>query len=179
MHAHAGTQPTTCGCASSLSTRASQEPRVNRSAGTTAAGDTTVTSGIRHSHHISPGTGRTRSVQPTTPTPSKAPANQQTRHKKRGRCQRATPARGSLLRAYSSAMHAYTSPHTPMLISGCACSLSTRASQEPRVNRSAGTTAAGVTTVRSGMSKLPSHITGHQAHPVPPTYNPHPLESTR
>jgi hypothetical protein len=145
--------------ASPLSTRGSQEPRVNRSAGTTAAGDTTVTSGIRHSHHISPGTGRTRCLKPTTPTPSKAPANQQTRHKKRGRCQRTIPARGSLPRAYSSAMHellvrpsAYGRPLG-------ASPLSTRASQEPRVNRSAGTTAAGDTTVTSGI---------RHSHHIPP-----------
>lgn len=58
--------------------RASVAPKINRSAGTTTAGDTTVRSGIKISHQMSPDSKHTR-FQEHTPPAAQSAATPRTR----------------------------------------------------------------------------------------------------
>lgn len=107
------------------------------------------------------GSIRTRSEHLTSPTRPKGGLPHRKRHlvggpttepgteTKRGRCQSTIPARDLLRRAYFSPMQDI---HGSTPQEGRRTAEQFRASVAPRMSRSAGTAAAGITTVKSGMS---------------------------
>ena len=128
---------------------------------------------------------RPRPTKKVPPTPeaggwgATAPrtVDQQTRHKKRGRCQRTipvprvTPPRLLLRHAKTTQRTAifHSVRRQPIIYTGV-----TGAEGQPIRRHHRGR--RHNSQIRH--QALPSHTTGHRTHPVPQTYNPHPLEST-